>query len=160
MGEEGTYIDCDRFCRWAKQNCPRVFDGIHFWMIKMLLYRGHSPGTVPQVLKLAESYLRLFTVLYFPVRLSIRVAILHECQNYLGGRGTAIIPDVRPLGPFEIKMANMARYISMISRKNRDCEQSKSYLGSPNRWLQVSKTKLKAAINEMQFKEYEQWVSN
>lgn len=50
MGEEGTHIDCDRFCRWAKQNCPRVFDGIHFWMIKMLLYRGHSPGTVPQVI--------------------------------------------------------------------------------------------------------------
>lgn len=48
MGEEGTHIDCDGFCRWAKQNCPRVFDGIHFWMIKMLLYRGHSPGTVPQ----------------------------------------------------------------------------------------------------------------
>lgn len=56
MGEEGTHIDCDRFCRWAKQNCPRVFDGIHFRMIKMLLYRGHSPGTVPQVLELAEFY--------------------------------------------------------------------------------------------------------
>ena len=30
-------------------------------------------------------------------------AILHECQNYLGGRGGlgGIIPDARPLGTFE-----------------------------------------------------------
>lgn len=48
MGDERTHIDCDRFCGWAKQNCPRVFDGIHCWMTKMLLYRGHSPGTIPE----------------------------------------------------------------------------------------------------------------
>ena len=43
----------------------------------------------------------------------LRAAILHECQNYLGGGGglggsepppsppTTIIPDARPLGTFE-----------------------------------------------------------
>ena len=34
---------------------------------------------------------RLFTVLYFSIieieRFALRAAILHECQNYLGGRG-------------------------------------------------------------------------
>ena len=38
---------------------------------------------------------------------ALRAAILHECQNYLGGGGglgggeRAIIPDARPLGTFE-----------------------------------------------------------
>lgn len=49
MADESTHVDCNRFCGWAKQNCPRVFDGIHYWVIKMLLYRGHSPGTTPEV---------------------------------------------------------------------------------------------------------------
>lgn len=49
MGDGSTHIDGDKFCRWAEQNCPRVFDGIHQWMIKMLLYRGHSSGTTPEV---------------------------------------------------------------------------------------------------------------
>ena len=33
----------------------------------------------------------------------LRAAILHECQNYLGGGGGlgGIIPDARPLGTFE-----------------------------------------------------------
>ena len=68
---------------------------------------------------------RLFTVLYFSVRssrsraLRYGLPILHECQNYLGGRGglggseaiflaplpppRTIIPDAdaRPLGTFE-----------------------------------------------------------
>ncbi|KAL9985807.1 hypothetical protein ACROYT_G008254 [Oculina patagonica] len=48
MGDEGTHVDCNRFCGWAKQNCPRVFDGIHCWVIKMLLYRGHLPDTTPE----------------------------------------------------------------------------------------------------------------
>jgi len=48
MGNESTHVDCDKFCGWAKQNCPRVFDGIHCWVMKMLLYRGHSPGTTPK----------------------------------------------------------------------------------------------------------------
>ena len=49
-------------------------------------------------------------------RFALRAAILHECQNFLGGGGdlggkeknfslppspTAIIPDARPLGTFE-----------------------------------------------------------
>ena len=32
-------------------------------------------------------------------RFPLRAAILHECQNYLGGG--AIIPDARPLGTFK-----------------------------------------------------------
>ena len=32
-------------------------------------------------------------------RFALRAAILHECQNYSGGR--AIIPDARPLGTFK-----------------------------------------------------------
>ena len=36
---------------------------------------------------------------------ALRAAILHECQNYLGGGAPppprAIIPDARPLGTFE-----------------------------------------------------------
>ena len=52
-------------------------------------------------------FVRLFTVLYFSVRSSIRAAILHDCQNYLGGGGsrlpppTAKIPNVRPLRTFK-----------------------------------------------------------
>ena len=47
-------------------------------------------------------------------RFALRAAILHECQNYLGGGGglggsekigppppRAVIPDARPLGTFE-----------------------------------------------------------
>ena len=52
---------------------------------------------------------RLFTVLYFFVRLSRSSAlcyglpILHECQNYLGGRGClGVIPDARPLGTLAV----------------------------------------------------------
>ena len=52
---------------------------------------------------------RLFTVLYFSVRLSRSSAlcyglpILHECQNYLGGRGClGVIPDARPLGTLAV----------------------------------------------------------
>ena len=69
---------------------------------------------------------RLLTVLFFRKIIEIegivlRAAILHECENYLGGGGglggsekniflyfsrpspppRAIIPDVRPLGTFE-----------------------------------------------------------
>ena len=57
----------------------------------------------------------LFTVLYFSIRslrsraLHYGLAILHECQNYLGGQGLyfscppprTIIPDAHPFGAFE-----------------------------------------------------------
>lgn len=45
MGDDSTCVDCNSFCGWAKQNCPRVFDGIHCWVRMMLLHRGHPPGT-------------------------------------------------------------------------------------------------------------------
>lgn len=45
MGDDSSHIDCQKFCGWAKQNCPRVFDSIHYWMTKMLLYKGHSRDT-------------------------------------------------------------------------------------------------------------------
>ena len=62
---------------------------------------------------------RLFTVLYFPVRSSIRAAIL-QCQNYLGGGGClGGIPTPALSVHLKIKMASMTRYISTISRKNR-----------------------------------------
>lgn len=47
MGDDdNTQVDCQTFCSWAKQNCPRVFDGIHCWMRKMLLHRGSSTALI------------------------------------------------------------------------------------------------------------------
>ena len=43
MGDDSSCVDCISFCGWAKQNCPRVFDGIHSWVRKMLFHKGHSP---------------------------------------------------------------------------------------------------------------------
>ena len=54
-----------------------------------------------------ELYIRLFTVPYFPVRLSRSNAlryglpILHECQNYLGSGARTTIPEARSIGTFE-----------------------------------------------------------
>ena len=60
----------------------------------------------------------------------LRAAILHECQNYLGGGGGlgAIIPDARPLGTFEnLDSRDGKTGISKRSHeKIGDCEQSTS----------------------------------
>jgi len=45
MGDNSTCVDCNSFCGWAKQNCPRVFDGIHSWVRKILFRRGHPSDT-------------------------------------------------------------------------------------------------------------------
>ena len=49
MGDDSKHIDSTKFCRWAKQNCPRVFDGIHCWIIKKFLDKGYLPGISPKV---------------------------------------------------------------------------------------------------------------
>ena len=54
---------------------------------------------------------------------ALRAAILHECQNYLGGGG-GLIPDARPLGTFE----NQVRH-GIFKRSHENigyCEQSNS----------------------------------
>lgn len=48
MGEDSKHVDSTKFCRWAKQNCPRVFDGIHCWIIKKFLDKGYLPGISPK----------------------------------------------------------------------------------------------------------------
>ena len=56
-------------------------------------------------------------------RFALRAAILHECQNYLGGGG-----DARPRGTFENQDGRHQRVRCAISRrpheKIEDCEQS------------------------------------
>ena len=77
-------------------------------MIESMIWSVHSPLFFRPIVKIE--------------RFGLRAAILHECQNYLGGR--AIIPDARLLGTLYLKI-NMAaingktRYTSTISRKNR-----------------------------------------
>ena len=56
--DDNTQVDCQTFCSWAKQNCPRVFDGIHCWMRKMLLQRGNSAAAAtPEVATVIYCYL-------------------------------------------------------------------------------------------------------
>ena len=56
--DDNTRVDCQTFCSWAKQNCPRVFDGIHCWMRKMLLQRGNSAAAAtPEVATVIYCYL-------------------------------------------------------------------------------------------------------
>lgn len=67
--DDNTQVDCQTFCSWAKQNCPRVFDGIHCWMRKMLLQRGNSAAAatpegfpaIPRVLDPIHSHSLLNT---------------------------------------------------------------------------------------------------
>ena len=60
-------------------------------------------------------------------RFALRTAILHECQNYLGGGAgvvweEVIIPDARPLGTIAVTVRSG---ISKRSHENiGDCEQS------------------------------------
>ena len=78
--------------------------------------RTRQLATIMYTLKNSTSsmysyYLRNYTVHSPPFsrkiieieRFVLRAAILHKCQNYLGGGGGlgAIIPDPRPLGTFE-----------------------------------------------------------
>ena len=56
--DDNTQVDCQTFCSWAKQNCSRVFDGIHCWMRKMLLQRGNSAAAAtPEVATVIYCYL-------------------------------------------------------------------------------------------------------
>ena len=56
--DDNTQVDCQTFCSRAKQNCPRVFDGIHCWMRKMLLQRGNSAAAAtPEVATVIYCYL-------------------------------------------------------------------------------------------------------
>ena len=77
----------------------------------------------------------------------LRTAILHECQNYLGGRGRfgwkrfsppppprGIIPDARPLGTFENQDTRdgKTRYLNDLTKKIGDCEQSTYHIAREN----------------------------